>query len=534
MRATVTPAGEAGLLIEYGDAISRDTSRRVLAAARYIRRQGPAGIEDIVPAYTTVLVLFDRRQLSYGDLKTFVEGHRGAIDPAPESPSTRDVRMLPVAYGGSDGPDLERIASETGLAPDEVVRIHTETPYRVCFLGFTPGYPYLSGLDPRIRVPRLRTPRVRVPAGSVAIAGLQTGLYPMESPGGWSVIGRTPVSLFNPLAAEPTFLLPGDEVQFYRVPGPVAPKPLPQPDFQPHHPLCRVLMPGLYTTIQDRGRIGYMHLGVGRAGAADPHSLHRANAMLGNAPGAAALEMTALGAQVEFLADALIALAGAEAQPLVDGRPVDPRHPVAIEAGQHLSFGAFHSGLRAYLAVAGGFDAPVIMGSRSTDTVAGFGGLLGAPLKPGTVLGRATSPPPAGDGSVACADEPAQGIFRVRTVPGPQSDHFPERSRRILEEDTFIVSGDSNRMGLRLSGERTIPHNQLGPEVISEGIAPGSIQVPGDGNPIVMGSNAQTTGGYAKIGVVIRNDLARLGQAQPGDRVRFQLISRAEAETIGR
>jgi len=521
--ALLRPVGDTGILITYGSSIAEETSLRVLEAARRIREAAMPGVEDVIPAYTTVLVIFDREQTDYRALADALAADPGIASPPPLPEEDRPPRKLPTAYGGEDGPDLGEVARRTGLSPGEVVRRHTEREYRVYFLGFTPGYPYMGGLDPRLEIPRLHTPRTRVPAGSVAIAGLQTGLYPMESPGGWSLIGRTPLLLFDPTAEEPTYLRPGDRVHFESIPGPVTPPPPPRPEFSPREPLCLLGYPGLYTTLQDAGRRGFMHLGASRAGAADVLSLARANALVGNRPDAAALEMTALGPELRFLASARIATGGAHCGLLLDDESVEGRGPFRVKSGTRVRFTPFRVGLRAYLAVDGGFDGPLMMGSRSTDTVAEFGGIDGGALRANTILGRAQDAPGKAVPPAREALAGTKGDFVVRAIPGPQSHHFPDAAREALQSQAFTVSNDSNRMGLRLRGSAIIPHNDRGPDIISEGILPGSIQIPGDGHPIVMGPNAQTTGGYAKIAVVPSSDLALLGQAQPGDMVRFRL-----------
>ncbi len=524
MSIVIRPAGEAALLLEYGSTIDPEINLRVVRAARRIAEAGPAGIDDVIPAYTTVLVSFDPARVSREDLSALLREDPEVCDPSASIEEVGDTHEVPVAYGGEDGPDLDEVARQCGLSPEEVVQIHTGETYRVYFLGFTPGYPYMGELDPRIEIPRRRTPRTHVPAGSVAIAGRQTGLYPMTTPGGWSILGRTPVRLFDPSSDDPTLLHPGDSVKFHPIEGPVEAPDMKFPEFEPERPICRVVQPGLYTTLQDCGRRGYMHLGASRAGAADRHSLRRANALVGNSADAAALEMTALGPQLEFLRECRVAVAGAQTTLIVDGSAIRTADAVSVSAGSRVSFGPFESGLRAYLAVQGGFDAPIMMGSRSTDTVSGFGGIGGGAIRPGTVLGVARDTDPEVEVPEPRPPIPATPAkLRIRLTPGPQAHHFPREAREILESESFVVSTDSNRMGLRLLGERRIPHNDLGPDIISEGIVPGAVQVPGDGNPIVMGVNAQTTGGYAKIGVVAAADMHLVGQAQPGDTIRFKL-----------
>ncbi|MFW5897063.1 MAG: 5-oxoprolinase subunit PxpB, partial [Bacillota bacterium] len=341
MSAEIRPAGEAALLLEYGCTIDPKTNLRVIRAARRIAEDGPDGIEDVIPAYTTVLVSFDPARVSPGEIRSFVREDPEVWDPPASGEEQGDVHRIPVAYGGDEGPDLEDVALRCGLSPAEVIEIHTGDVYRVYFLGFTPGYPYMGELDPKIEVPRRPSPRTRVPAGSVAIAGRQTGLYPMATPGGWSLLGRTPVRLFDPSSEDPTLLRPGDRVEFYPIEGPVEAPGVGLLEFEPGRPICKVLQPGLYTTLQDDGRRGYMHLGASRAGAADLHSLHRANVLVGNAPGAAALEMTALGPHLEFLRESTVAVAGAQTTLLVDGSPVKARNATRIPAGSRVSFGPF-------------------------------------------------------------------------------------------------------------------------------------------------------------------------------------------------
>jgi KipI family sensor histidine kinase inhibitor len=172
------------------------------------------GLGEAVPGYSTLLVHYDPLVLNYAEVEARV---RACL--ISDSVSLRQPRRveIPVVYGGKEGPDLDFVVQHSGLSAEEVVRIHTSREYPVFLMGFTPGFPYLGGMDPAIAAPRLPTPRSRVPAGSVGIAGAQTGVYPLESPGGWRIIGRTPLRLFDPLRAEPFLLAPGDLVRFISI-----------------------------------------------------------------------------------------------------------------------------------------------------------------------------------------------------------------------------------------------------------------------------------------------------------------------------
>ena len=210
-------AGDQAVLVELGDEISPDTNARVHGLARAIEEAGVGGVVDLIPAYDSLLVQYDTAAVSMEDLQTRIV----ELDSAQvRSEEGGRVVELPVLYGGEHGPDIERVAEHAGMAVDEVIGLHSGTDYLVYMLGFTPGFPYLGGLDDRLATPRVATPRLRIPAGSVGIAESQTGVYPLTSPGGWNIIGRTPLALFDPTRAPPSLLAPGDVVRFVPLGGP--------------------------------------------------------------------------------------------------------------------------------------------------------------------------------------------------------------------------------------------------------------------------------------------------------------------------
>ncbi len=205
--------GDRALLVELGSAIDERLNERVHALARGLF---PArGVTEIIPAYASLLVEFDPTRISHSELTEQLTRAASSLTAAP--PSDRRVVEIPTRYGGEFGPDLEFVAAHNRISPEDVIRIHTSSTLRVFMLGFAPGFPYLGQLPPEIAAPRLEAPRVKVPAGSVGIAGLQTGIYPRQSPGGWRLIGRTDVQLFNPQQDPPTLLQAGDYVRFTRV-----------------------------------------------------------------------------------------------------------------------------------------------------------------------------------------------------------------------------------------------------------------------------------------------------------------------------
>jgi len=209
---TIVDAGDAAVVIEFEERIDPVISTRCAALARRIGTEHLAGVRDVVPTYRSVAVYFDPLAISHAQLTAAIEGIAEEVPAGDQSPGRR-IRV-PVCYGGEHGPDLAAVASFARVSEEEVVKLHSQTPYRVMMLGFTPGFAYMGTVDARIAAPRLQTPRLTVPRGSVGIAKEQTGIYPADTPGGWQIIGRTPLRPFDLSRADPFLLHSGDDVQF--------------------------------------------------------------------------------------------------------------------------------------------------------------------------------------------------------------------------------------------------------------------------------------------------------------------------------
>jgi KipI family sensor histidine kinase inhibitor len=527
------------------------------------------GVVDLVPAYASVLVRFDPRVTDAAAIEVALHSMPG-VDIRGFSQRTRLVR-IPVRYGDAEGPDLAAVAQQVGLSPAEVIRLHTSAIQRVYFIGFLAGYPYLGNLPPALAVPRLPIPRTRVPAGSVGIAGRQTGIYPVASPGGWHLIGRSEVSLFDPTQDPPALLRPGDRVRFVPVErganepdtgalapwapsisSAVAPTPgtgnataPPSAPVEPARvPWLRVIQPGAQTTVQDAGRYGYARYGVVVAGAADRLAFALGNQLLGNPPDAAALELTYGAATFETRAASAIAVTGAACPILVDGTPRPLATVLEVAAGVTIALGTVRSGVRTYLCVAGGVGVPAVLGSRSTDLRAGFGGFAGRALCAGDALDRGATRglhPLArhvpGERHLFAGAPGARAVAApvvLRVLPGPHAAAYP-RDLAALLDTAFIVDPRSDRAGVRLRpvgpddrGAAT-PKAPIGGEVLSEGVPDGAIQLPPAGEPILLLADHQTTGGYHIPAVVISADQWRGAQLRPGDTLRFALVTPALA-----
>lgn len=300
----------------------------------------------------------------------------------------------------------------------------------------------------------------------------------------------------------------------------------------------RVISPGMLSTVQDLGRCGLSSIGVGRGGAADTISLRVGNRLVGNADGAATIEMTWIGGTFEFNRDAVVALTGG----LLDARllrrnetrPFSMWMPQQILAGDRLALGPIQSGARSYLCVASGIDVPHVLNSRSTHLVGEFGGFTGRALKAGDGLAVGTS----STGSVNAVSNRDVEAFcmhilarrTIRAVEGAQYDLFNDEVIAAFWSSSFQVSMHSDRAGLRLHGR--ISPSALGGRMPSEGMMPGAVQVPESGEPIVLGVDHPTTGGYPVIACVAAVDHAVLGQIRPGEQIRFERITREQARQL--
>ena len=293
--------------------------------------------------------------------------------------------------------------------------------------------------------------------------------------------------------------------------------------------MCTIMHPGIMSSIQDYGRIGYRSFGMPVSGVMDRYASTMANILAGNGRDAAVVEMTLRGGRFSFPREAYVAICGADMQARLNGKKVRNWSGFYVPAGSELVFGYALAGCRTYLAFSGGIVVPQIMGSRSTYLRAGLGGYHGRALQAGDVLEIArVDALPIRSNELADQAVPTYGNnLRLRVILGPQDDLFTEGAVAAFLNSTYSVSSRNDRMGYLLEGE-ALTHKG-GPDIVSDALCPGAIQVPGSGMPIVMMADCQTTGGYAKIATVIGPDLATLAQAKAGDRVSFTACSDADA-----
>ena len=546
------PVADHSLLIECADLAD------AVAVHAALSEQGFRGVGG---ASTVLIRTSDRPALE----AALARIPRGSLADQPG----REI-ALDVVY---DGEDLHELAESLGVSADGLIEWHTAEPWIAAFAGFAPGFLYcarslesVDGLElpDALRgtpeLPRRSSPRTVVPAGSVALAGQFSAVYPRSSPGGWQLLGRTTTHMVDLTQDPPALLAPGDRLTYRAVREAVevqAPAQPEQAEADPGHHLV-VETAGLQALIQDRGRPGRADVGISSSGALDRAAADRAARLVGNMPGTACLESVLGGLSLRAAGDQVLAVTGAavelEVVPAPTSESADrsaieqsepaeqtvsaptpergwrPRTglPFALKDGQTLRVGAPSDGLRVYVAVRGGIETPAVIGSRATDTLAGLGP---AALSDGDRLAVGRDPGTAVDWPLEVAGAPVaeknspSGPLEIRVVLGPRDDWFTPETLESFQEQEWAVAAASDRVGARLEGRELA--RSIERELPSEGTVPGSIQVPASGLPVVFLRDHPVTGGYPVIACVLEADLDLMAQAAPGRTVRFIAVEPA-------
>ncbi|WP_098731484.1 urea amidolyase family protein [Brevibacterium epidermidis] len=544
---TFHTASRRHLLVECADLTATMALHHSLEAADL------PGVTELIPAARTVLLSFDPARTS---AEILAEAVRGLGHTESVSDTAREV-TIEVRY---DGENLAEVADLLSVSPAEVVKRHQAATWQVAFAGFAPGFGYLAGDDELFTVPRRSSPRTRVPVGSVALAGEFTGVYPRSSPGGWQLIGRTDAKLWDLDRQPPALFVPGTIVKFVEAEreivdvsangsaagaagGSTSDSTADSAEAAsgtdvaasadaPHS--LEVLRPGLQLLVQDLGRPGFASMGVSAAGAADRSALTTANRLVGNAETTAGLESFGGGVLLRSTGDGVAAVTGATGTITVtaaDSTVLTPRlgEAFALADGDELELGPAERGVRRYLAVRGGIDVETALGSSSADTLAGLGPaavVKGTTLSvhdPRTAL-RLVDPIPARPRDLPQAGETVE----MTVTLGPREDWFTDAGVETLLSQVWTVTHESDRVGLRLSGEVPLERARTG-ELPSEGAVTGALQVPPNGQPVFFGPDHPLTGGYPIIASVDDLDLA--AQLPPGVKLRFTTSARPTPNT---
>ncbi|KQB85964.1 carboxyltransferase domain-containing protein [Corynebacterium lowii] len=509
MNTTIRRMGTRALLLEVGDL------GLALRWHAHLSAHPVPGQVELIAAAATVLVVTDSPRHAERAASMLA-----TVEPAESSDSSPREVEVEVIY---DGPDLAETAELLDMSTEELISWHTGTSWTAAFGGFAPGFTYCTPSDPAqaLRVPRLSSPRTQVPHGAVGLADSFSAVYPRTSPGGWRLLGHSPTPMWDSTASPPAAIRPGDTVRYRAVRESIeVSSPAQQPPIEGISlPTLRVEDPGLLSLIEDRGRRGHGDMGVTGSGAADRASAYAANSAVGNTPDAALIENIG-GLRITALIDATVAVTGAQAEVLVNDRPLVLGTPTLLTAGSSLSIGPATTGQRSYLAVRGGLAAPQVLGSRSADVLSGLGP---APLESGELLRAHPAGGTAAAISVANPLRVAPGKVAVlRCVAGPRHEWFQDGIAALTEQE-WTLTPNSNRVGLRLSGE-SLQRTTEGAtkELPSEGMVAGCIQVPPQGTPVVFLRDHPVTGGYPVIATVIPEDLDIAAQLPAGAKVRFE------------
>ncbi|MDE1896222.1 MAG: carboxyltransferase domain-containing protein [Rhodospirillales bacterium] len=485
------------------------------------------GVEEIIPAARTLLLRFTPEIVKAEILARQIT----RLDMNSARPLEGPLVEIPVAY---DGEDLPEVSTLTGLSVAEIIRRHGEAEYLVAFCGFAPGFGYLVGGDAALAVPRRKTPRTRIPAGAVALAGEFTGVYPSASPGGWQLIGTTPLKMWDLSRKPPAYFQPGYRVRFVNLAStkrefsiPTAPV-VQAPEAKASAVQFTILAAPLPALLQDLGRFGEARQGVSISGALDLSALKSANRLVGNDEATPCLELTG-GISFRSSGAAVIGIAGAPrgirlhnaaGQVLRAG----PYAPIALEVGDEITLAAPNAGMYSYLAVRGGFNVEKTLGSASRDTLSDIGP---EPVGAGCVL-------PVGEAAnltaVSLHEAPSFAFPKhgetvtLDLTLGPRTDWFTEEALEVLANTEWQVTPHSNRIGLRLNAATCLARIRM-EELPSEAVTRGAVQVPTDGKPLLFLADHPLTGGYPVIGVVTEYHLNLAGQIPVGAKIRFRPLA---------
>jgi KipI family sensor histidine kinase inhibitor len=497
----LTRAGDRAVFVDLGE-VSVDALHGAAAAAR-----GLAHSRAWIVGHRSLLGTFDAGAVTFEAFAAAVAVALGAATSA----TGRVVRThaIPVSFADADAPDLPLLLERAGLTPDEFRRAVAGLSLRARFLGFLRGFAYLEGLPASWQLPRRATSRARVPAGSLGIAGAMAGFYPAESPGGWNLIGRTGVPLWDVRCERPNLIDAGDVVRIVAAAEPVpvaAPASAAAPEPAGSIPLATVRSPGQLTLVVPERDERRGEIGLPPGGPFDPPAAAAANLAVGNPGAAPILECASVGPSLELHAGAVLSWFGAEAAIRVSGRPVSEPRLFEAPAGDLVEIGPLRGGLRGVLAVRGGIADPAERCAAAPPA-----------LKAGDVLYRGSAPAPR-RARLRALDRDDRRVLRAMVGPHAGADQALD----WIATARWMVSPSLDRTGVRLHGTGRCP--DLPAELPSCGMQFGTVQCHPNGDLVVMGPDHPVTGGYLQPLTVVSGDLWKLGQLGPGDPVSWEIV----------
>jgi KipI family sensor histidine kinase inhibitor len=556
------PVNESSVLLSFGSTIERRIHARMMQAKQLIEQYRFVGFIETVPAYNSLAVYYDPQQIVNSEetiAETVIDQLKHILQKesiAVASVAEQSVITIPVCYDEIFGIDLQELSASLQLSIEEIIQLHTGKSYHVFMIGFTPGFPYMGAVDERLITQRKTQPRLQVPPGSVAIAGNQTGIYPFATPGGWNIIGRAAVNIFDLQKENPFLLKAGDEVKF---------KAITRNEFEKHttsdalvgrdstniislptkvtnekKQIIHIEQCGFFTTLQNTGRTDYLQFGVSKGGAMDVYAAQVANSLIGNNSDEAVLEITQSPHRFRFLQDAVVAFTGAGLQPQTEHTIIPLNQPVFISKGSVIECKQPIPGFRLYMAVAGGFEANEFLHSYSTDLLVKAGGYQGRCLQKMDELKTRIALTPLQkklmtvlkEGAVVSLNFvlPDYSTSTIRILKGAEWNYMNVASQATLSQATFTISPQSSRMGYRLKKEALATSQPC--EIISSPATQGTMQLTPSGELIILMADAQTVGGYPRVAQVCAADCSILAQKKTGDQIHFQMIDLRQAEEL--
>lgn len=539
---TIYACGTNAITLCIGNRIDEAVHAAIMQLHYALQQKQIPGVKDIIPAYHSITIVYDawvvrkalQTQSAYHTLVALLE--TTLLEPITAIDTNKRSITIPVCYDESLGVDINSMAATKGMTIDAIITMHTNRTYHVYMLGFLPGFPYMGSVDEKLATPRLAQPRTKVAAGSVGIAGTQTGIYPFDSPGGWNIIGQTPVEIFSGDENNPTLLLPGDKVQFQSISldqfhsiKNAVPKKTQHTNTATG---IKVLKAGIADSIRDTGRFGYQHMGINPTAAMDKIAAQTANILVGNNTNEAVIELHYPAGSFLVETNCLLAISGADFTAMLDDEPITLHKPFLAKRSSILTFNKPTKGNCTYLAVMGGFDIGHWLGSYTTNLPAANGGYLGRYLKSGDHLGiqqKAQQPKSTWTNWLPNL-EPCYTSSNIRVIKGPMFDALDEASAQRFTHEPFTISNQSNAMGFTLIGAALKLTDTS--EQISSAVVMGTIQLLPNGSLLVLMADHQTTGGYPVIAYVIASDLPSLAQKKAGSSFSFNIITIETAEDL--
>ena len=536
MEPKIYPICESAIAVDWGNQLEEAIFQQIQQLNTLLSQNPFTGFIETVPSYSTLTIYF-RPELIISNpvapvdfIKPYIK--QLLLKISDKKISSEKIVSIPVCYDDEFGYDLDYISKERGLSKREVIQIHQQKEYTVYMMGFLPGFAYMGEVEDSIATARKPTPRHLVEEGSIGIAGKQTGIYPLPSPGGWQIIGRTPLRLFDLQKTNPFLLNPGDRVRFYEISlATYYSIKKDRPPFlfinnKQHNHDALVLKPGVLSSIQDEGRVGYRAFGVPESGAMDLVSHCIANALVGNKRNATTIECTLGGLRLKFNDTTVIAITGGGSA-FINSQQIKYYQPLLVLKNDVLEIIYNQNGTRTYIAVRGGFDATEIMKSKSVCLLAG----IGAPLqKEGSLKFEKlfTLPSKTITTPMPSPNYPTSTVVRV--MPGAEKLRMTTESIQRFYSQPFTLSPRFDRMGYHLQGlELQLKDDS---ELLSTAVNKGTIQLTPNGKIIILMNDCQTTGGYPRIAQVAAVDLSLIAQLKPGDTIRFVDISFQEATEL--